>query len=160
MEAGATSTPPVGTHSAVPIDDRLDSSPITQDDGAVPSMCIVKITRPCAATASRGGARSSTVAAIGAWYQEMKNSVATPITSRPRPAGRRIAAVAHGTVSSMPRTIVHMRPAANRAVNRSEMRAPTRMPDSPPHSARTSSDVACSLDIPFSRTRNSCSHAL
>ena len=79
MHAAATTRPAVGTHSAVPIDDFSEMRPMIHDDGAVPSMCIVKITSPWAATVSRGGARSSTVAAIGAWYQEMKNSVSTPI---------------------------------------------------------------------------------
>ena len=100
------------------------------------------------------------MAAIGAWYQEMKNSVATPATYRPAPAGSSIAIAAHGAVSVIPITIVHSRPVRTRARSRSAIRAPTRIPDSPPHSASTRSVVASSSDMPLSRTRNSFSQAL
>jgi hypothetical protein len=64
--AEATTRPTVGTHIAWCRVASSETSPTIHDDGAVPSMCIVKMTRPCAATESPGGARSSTVAAIGA----------------------------------------------------------------------------------------------
>ena len=78
MHPAASTSAPAGTQSAVARFERSDTSPTTQPDGAVPSMCIVKMTSPCAETASRGGARSSTLAAIGAWYQDITNRVVTP----------------------------------------------------------------------------------
>ena len=70
----------VGTHIAVYSDHRSETSPKIHDDGAVPTKCIVKITRPCAAALCAGGARSSTLTAIGACYHDMKNSVSQPVT--------------------------------------------------------------------------------
>ena len=110
MHTAATARNAVGTHIAVNNDDREATTPTTHDDGAVPSRCIVQMTRPCAATTSSGGARSSTDAAIGPWYQEMKNIVAMPAAYSPAPAGSKMHAHAHGSVIDMPMTIVHRRP--------------------------------------------------
>ena len=91
----------------------------------------MKITRPCAATRRDGGARSSTVAAIGAWYQEMKNNVAIDAKYSGMPGASSSAVTAQGRVASMPATIVHSRPVGRRVLSRSDSWPPTMMPSSP-----------------------------
>src|SRR5262245_55552036 len=105
MARAAIASATIGTHIATRTSQCWETSPSTHDAGAVPNMCMVKITSPCAATLRPGGARSSTVAAIGAWYQVMKNSVATTAAYIARPLGSTIDRLAIGIVSVMPRAM-------------------------------------------------------